>query len=511
MKQLLLCVLCLCGITGELQAQIFDDYKVFSVSSGSGEISIVRFSPQSEFFAIGNGKGRIVIRKTANTRIHKIIQAHKGAIRDINFHPSQEKLASVGENGNVKLWNLKTGQVLFDLAKSNPELKHSLKKFVFFDQKGDGFYFGGGDGKLYFMSYRTTPQRAKLVTRVGKVVDDIAINSNRSKMLAASLKEVALVDLQKNEVVQRVNACSKRVVDVQFNPNETQMACLCENGLLNLYDIQTGALVHSNILTSLKQTEFDFSKDGKCLVIGDSGDGAKVYDLEKKNVISELMGHYGSVRTVHFSHDGQFILSAGDGQFTKMWKYKKIYQVEELPTPPTPPSKPTTPIATNTQPTNPPVPKASNPPSPKVTKPESPQKPKMAKTEIPLEDFRLTFDENIPDSLGNRAVRTGKRVLVKTDELTFVVWDSEIVDGDTISLYFNGQWLLKEHALTAKKKKIKVKINPEADNYLILHAHNEGTRSPNTAALTVDDGILRKRVALSSDMGTSDAINFKKQ
>ena len=142
-----------------------------------------------------------------------------------------------------------------------------------------------------------------------------------------------------------------------------------------------------------------------------------------------------------------------------------------------------------------------------AAKPKPQPKPK-AKPK--LEELELTYTQrNIPDSLGQRKVKTGKRVLVRGEEITINVWDSGKIDGDTISLFFNGEWLLKAHPLKRKKTKINVHVSANADNYLILYAQNEGKNPPNTAALSIYDGKSEKQVALSSDMKRCDALKFE--
>lgn len=157
----------------------------------------------------------------------------------------------------------------------------------------------------------------------------------------------------------------------------------------------------------------------------------------------------------------------------------------------------------------------------KMEEPSNPEKKQLPKTvkgkrkashfpQKAVERLEVSYTtRNIPDSLGERRVKTGKRVLVWAEEIEIMVWDSEEVDGDTISLYFNGDWILKEYPLRRKKKKLKVQVEPNADNYLILYAHNEGRRPPNTAALKISDGKRENKIGLSADMRNCDAVNFK--
>ncbi len=130
--------------------------------------------------------------------------------------------------------------------------------------------------------------------------------------------------------------------------------------------------------------------------------------------------------------------------------------------------------------------------------------------ETNLEKLELTYTtRNLPDKLGDRNVKKPRDIFLKEEKIEVSVWDDETVDGDTISIYFNGEWLLKDYALKRKKKTIKLNVSRNADNYLILYAKNEGLRPPNTAAVLIKDGKKARRVALSSDLENCDAINFR--
>lgn len=115
---------------------------------------------------------------------------------------------------------------------------------------------------------------------------------------------------------------------------------------------------------------------------------------------------------------------------------------------------------------------------------------------------------NIPDQLHGRRVKTGKTVYIENETVDILVYDDEREDGDTISLYLNGEWILQKHALTKKPQEIRVKLNRYADNYLVLYAHNEGRIPPNTAAIQLKDGKQSKIILLSSDKNHCGAVNF---
>jgi len=85
------------------------------------------------------------------------------------------------------------------------------------------------------------------------------------------------------------------------------------------------------------------------------------------------------------------------------------------------------------------------------------------------------------------------------------------INGDIISLNYNGNYILEKFTLKNEKHKVDVILDGDkaVPNYLILYAHNLGEISPNTVAVIVDDGVTQQRFILNADMKTSDVIYFK--
>ncbi len=115
-------------------------------------------------------------------------------------------------------------------------------------------------------------------------------------------------------------------------------------------------------------------------------------------------------------------------------------------------------------------------------------------------------DVGKPIALNTRAVIPQGHVLVKNATVKISLWDSELFDRDTVSLNINGEWVLEDYCLLPEKKELTYtfdKSNPH--NFIILYAKNLGTKPPNTASMTIDDGIRRRTVQLRStlkDCGT---------
>ena len=193
------------------------------------------------------------------------------------------------------------------------------------------------------------------------------------------------------------------------------------------------------------------------------------------------------------------------------------------------PVQPTPPVVKNTPKQTPPPPvklqpKKITPPvvkvqPKKVTPPVVKNNPEK-KTNTPIKE--VIAEEPSPvvktESVINKpldAIYTKRnKELLKTIEIdnasfTVDLYDNGEIDGDSISLYFNGALLLSHKRLSDKALRLKLEINKDKElNELIMYAENLGTIPPNTALMVVNDGDNRYEVRISSDLQKSGVIRF---
>lgn len=104
--------------------------------------------------------------------------------------------------------------------------------------------------------------------------------------------------------------------------------------------------------------------------------------------------------------------------------------------------------------------------------------------------------------------------ILKTIEITgenFKVdlYDNGAVDGDSISLFYNGKLILSHKMLSEKPISLTLDATTaHAVNELTMYADNLGAIPPNTALMVVTDGDSRYEVRISSDLKKSGTIRF---
>lgn len=104
-----------------------------------------------------------------------------------------------------------------------------------------------------------------------------------------------------------------------------------------------------------------------------------------------------------------------------------------------------------------------------------------------------------------RQVRVDRVIKVRSENIRIKVWDNGIVDGDILTLFLNGQQIISKYRVNKRKWSIPVEII-RGENLLILHADDLGDISPNTVAVSIDDGVEEQTIVLSSNLNESGAI-----
>ena len=122
------------------------------------------------------------------------------------------------------------------------------------------------------------------------------------------------------------------------------------------------------------------------------------------------------------------------------------------------------------------------------------------------------------DILAKAALIAGRKsefsqiVSFKSDSLELSLYDNGEIDGDTVSVFLNGEVLLSKQGLKSSAIKKTLYITPGNENFtLVLFAENLGKYPPNTGLLVVHDGEDVYNLRFSSDFQKSTGIVFRKK
>lgn len=140
------------------------------------------------------------------------------------------------------------------------------------------------------------------------------------------------------------------------------------------------------------------------------------------------------------------------------------------------------------------------------------ERPHFYKVIYPQQKEKLeVLAENVPDNaprvIENRTVVMSKSKVIKspTNTIRIELFDHQEIDGDIVSINYNGRWILREYELQRKPRVLSLPVE-QGDNYLVLFAENLGQKPPNTMAIRYAEKGERKVMILNSDLKHSEMI-----
>ena len=114
----------------------------------------------------------------------------------------------------------------------------------------------------------------------------------------------------------------------------------------------------------------------------------------------------------------------------------------------------------------------------------------------------------IPVGFEKRSNAVLRTVTVENATVKIELYDNGEVDGDSISLFYNGNVLLAHKRLSETPILLEIPVSANEINELVMYADNLGTLPPNTALMIVRDGKKRYEVRITSDLKKSGTIRF---
>ena len=102
-----------------------------------------------------------------------------------------------------------------------------------------------------------------------------------------------------------------------------------------------------------------------------------------------------------------------------------------------------------------------------------------------------------------------KTIEVENTTVKVDLYDNGEIDGDSVSLFYNGKLLLSHKRLSTKPISLNINVDDNKTmNELVMYAENLGSIPPNTALMVVFDGSNRYEVRITSDLQKSGTIRF---
>jgi WD40 repeat protein/DNA-binding SARP family transcriptional activator len=289
---------------------------------------LLAWSPKGVFVTEGlEGAGVIDIRDDETGETVLSFQGHEGDINDVAFSPDGSKLATAGDDGQLKIWDPTTGALLSRVSAGGEVWGPSFS--------ADGSLVAGA-----WVQRRSQGATVRVLdlTSNGDVVSefrvpgaiDTAVSPDGERIAVMSFWDIeggGVYDLETGEQAFRLrafNCCTfPDSRGVAWSPDGGTIATTNAD-TVRLWDASTGRLRSTLLGHTGPVFGVAWSSDSTRLVSGGSDGTARVWDVDSKEA-AELMAlsaqeTQGGIVGVAFSRDGTRVM-AGDAGITavKVW------------------------------------------------------------------------------------------------------------------------------------------------------------------------------------------------
>jgi hypothetical protein len=140
---------------------------------------------------------------------------------------------------------------------------------------------------------------------------------------------------------------------------------------------------------------------------------------------------------------------------------------------------------------------------------EKPQEKPQPVKPVPSPAIGLPKYTTVPSTVGSRNMKVKDTKTVKNRKLIIKVWDSQVEDGDVISMYLNNAKILDHYYLRLKPHQFEIELSPDSDDaYLTIEANEFGKAEINTATIEIDDGVSKQITKLMSDYTKNESVRI---
>jgi hypothetical protein len=113
-----------------------------------------------------------------------------------------------------------------------------------------------------------------------------------------------------------------------------------------------------------------------------------------------------------------------------------------------------------------------------------------------------------PASIGGRKVEVGEEIKVKSRKIKITLWDSQVQDGDIISVYLDDKKVIDHIYLLLKPQEFEIELPDGKEHYLTVFADDFGKAEPNTAMVRISDGVREQTIDLVAGRSKQESVKI---
>jgi WD40 repeat protein len=241
-------------------------------------------------------------------------------VLDAEVFPNGTTAAAGGYDGRVLMWDIPTGKVIATLEGAGSAVQR-----IAVDPSGRYLAAATADGsvRIWDVTSGQAMSTPPTLTSAGDVSFD---HSGTRLLVAGDSVQVWTWQGKKDPVTLQYRPSSSAV----FSPDDRSVATT-DGDAVTIWDVRSKAFVRQLWGHTGGARSVAYSSDGRYLVTAAEDSTARVWRVSDGVVISTLEGHRGTVPSAAFDDSGRLVVTGGDDQYIGVWDARTGRNLAMLP------------------------------------------------------------------------------------------------------------------------------------------------------------------------------------
>jgi WD40 repeat protein len=242
----------------------------------------------------------------------KTFKGHTDWVWSVAFSPDGTELASTGNEGFVRLWDIGRGVERLAIRADGEDMI-----WVDFSRDGREVIAREEHGKFRVWD-RSTGTPLRIVQLDKERVWKPVLSPDGRSIAAAVESGVVLLDYATFKIIRRIPSSTGGMWEGAFSRDGQLLAWSSANHA-HVFSLASDEMV-ATFDHAFATRGVDFSPDGRYLVTSDDGNNIHLWDIEHRARRAVFHGHDHWVMMVRFSPDGQTIGSVSNDGTVRLWR-----------------------------------------------------------------------------------------------------------------------------------------------------------------------------------------------